>query len=84
MSDHKPISAFYEVFLEAIIPEKYQSVHSLVLREFDRLENETRPTVHVSSEELQFGPISFLDPVNRSLTLENTGTVIFLEGTSLW
>jgi hypothetical protein len=75
MSDHKPISAFYDISLEIIIPEKYHDIHSLVLRQFDRLENDARPVVHVFPEELQFGLISFLEPVTRSITLENTGTV---------
>jgi hypothetical protein len=75
MSDHKPISGFYNITLEAIIPEKFQNIHSLVLRQFDRLENDARPAVTISSEELNFGPISFLDPITRSIMLENTGTV---------
>jgi hypothetical protein len=83
MSDHKPISGFYEITLEAIIPEKFQNIHSLVLRQFDRLENDARPAITISSEELDFGSISFLDPVTRSIMLENTGTVDLLSTSHL-
>ena len=75
IGDHKPISAFFEVDLEAIIRDRYQDVHTSVLRELDRLENDARPTVSISTEELQFGRIYFLEPVTRSLTLENTSPV---------
>ena len=78
--DHKPVSAYFEVSLETIIRERFQSIHSAVLRELDKLENEARPVVSVSSEQLQFDTISFLEPSTRSLTLENTGRVIpFME-----
>jgi hypothetical protein len=50
-------------------------IHADALRELDRLENEARPTVHISSDELDFGDIYFLEPVTRSVVLENTGTV---------
>jgi hypothetical protein len=50
-------------------------MHADALRELDRLENEARPTVHISSDELDFGDIYFLEPVTRSVVLENTGTV---------
>lgn len=76
VGDHKPVSAFFDVCLEAIIPNRYQEVHANVLRELDRLENEARPTVSLSSEELYFDEINFLEPITRSAILQNTGTVV--------
>ena len=73
--DHKPISAYFNVCLEAIVPERFQAIHAGVLRELDKLENDARPIVSVSSEQLQFDTISFLEPTTRSLTLENIGPV---------
>lgn len=76
--DHKPVSAYFDVCLEAIILERFQAIHAVVLRELDKLENDARPMVSVSSEQLQFDTISFLEPVTRSLKLENTGVVFLL------
>jgi hypothetical protein len=73
--DHKPISAYFNVCLEAIVPERFEAIHAGVLRELDKLENDARPIVSVSSEQLQFDTISFLEPTTRSLTLENIGPV---------
>jgi len=76
--DHKPVSAYFDVCLEAIVPESFQAIHAGVLRELDRLENDARPVVSVSSEQLQFDTISFLEPTTRSLTLQNIGPVLSL------
>ena len=46
-----------------------------VLRELDRLENDARPTVSLSSEELHYDEINFLEPITRSVILQNSGTV---------
>ena len=73
--DHKPVSAFFQANVEAILPAPYQEIHAAVLRELDRLENDARPSVVISSEEIHFDKIFFLEPVTRAVTLENTGTV---------
>jgi inositol polyphosphate 5-phosphatase INPP5B/F len=75
IGDHKPVSALFDVCLEAIIPNRFQEVHANVLRELDRLENDARPTVSLSSEELHFDEINFLEPITRSVVLQNSGTV---------
>ena len=74
--DHKPVSAFFDVTLEMIIPERFQEIHSRIFRELDKLENDARPAVIISSEELNFEQINFLEPITRSTTLENIGTVL--------
>jgi hypothetical protein len=76
VGDHKPVSALFDVCLEAIIPNRFQEVQATVLRELDRLENDARPTVSLSSEELHFDEINFLEPITRSAILQNTGTVV--------
>jgi inositol polyphosphate 5-phosphatase INPP5B/F len=73
--DHKPVAGNFDVQHETIAPDRYQEVHSAVLRELDKLENDARPVVSISTELLQFGNIYFVEPITRSLTLENTGTV---------
>ena len=74
--DHKPISAFFDISLETIVPERFQEVHARILWELDKLENDARPAVTISSEELIFEKINFLEPITQSITLENIGTVI--------
>jgi len=74
MSDHKPISAYFDVTLQVIIPPKFQEIHATVLRELDRLENDSRPNVTISTDLLDFGNISFLEPTTRSLNISNAGT----------
>jgi inositol polyphosphate 5-phosphatase INPP5B/F len=78
--DHKPISALFDVELEIIIPTRYQDINKSVLLELDRLENDSRPVVSISTDSLHFGVIPYLEPVVRSFTLINTGTVIPLPG----
>ena len=46
-SDHKPLSAVYNLHYNAVIAEAKQHVHAEVARELDRAENEGRPTVTV-------------------------------------
>ena len=74
--DHKPISGYFDVQAETIIPERFRGTHASVLRELDRLENDARPNISVSLEQLQFPKISFLEPITQSLTIENTGLVL--------
>ena len=76
VGDHKPVSALFDVCLETIIPSRFQEVQATVLRELDRLENNARPNVSLSSEEIHFDEINFLEPITRSVILQNTGTVI--------
>jgi hypothetical protein len=69
------VSALFDVTLEAIVPERFHEVQGNILREFDKLENDAKPTVSISSEELHFGRINFLEPTTKSMTLVNTGPV---------
>ncbi|KAF2430396.1 DNase I-like protein, partial [Tothia fuscella] len=44
-SDHKPISAVFILKYDSVIPELKAKVHAEVVRNLDRNENETRPTI---------------------------------------
>ena len=70
------MSAFFDVCLEIIIRERLQEIHATILRELDKLENDSKPTVIISSEELHFESINFLEPITQSIALENIGSVI--------
>jgi hypothetical protein len=47
----------------------------MVLRELDRLENEARPTLEISNDNITFDKITYLEPQTHSITLKNTGHV---------
>jgi len=73
--DHKPVSALFDVTLEIIVPERFNEIHSMVLRELDRLENEARPVLELSDDQVHFGKIAYLEPRTRSVTIKNKGAV---------
>ncbi|KAL1835669.1 hypothetical protein VTJ49DRAFT_6252 [Mycothermus thermophilus] len=90
-SDHKPVSAVFNIHFDAAVPELKAKVHAEVARLLDRAENEGRPVVTVvldhhdgrsaqngsesSSPQVDFGDIEFLKKSSASLTLANTGGV---------
>lgn len=49
-SDHKPLSAVFTLTYDAVIPELRSRIHQEVTKEFDKTENEGRPSVTVVVE----------------------------------
>ncbi|KAI9841493.1 MAG: hypothetical protein M1837_000654 [Sclerophora amabilis] len=47
-SDHKPLSAIFELSYDAFVPELKAKVHQEVVREHDRAENEARPGITIA------------------------------------
>ncbi|GAB1213176.1 hypothetical protein ATERTT37_002325 [Aspergillus terreus] len=90
-SDHKPLAAGFTLKYESVVPDLKAKVHQEVVRELDKVENESRPGLTVvvdhhgyestnkSSEgdpnAINFGDILFDVPVTRSLTVANTSGV---------
>lgn len=89
-SDHKPLDAIFTLTYNAVIPELKAKVHQEVVRELDKAENEARPglTVVVDHHDdegetdtahdpnaVYFGGVPFDVPINRNLTIANTGGV---------
>ncbi|KAL5356531.1 Endonuclease/exonuclease/phosphatase [Aspergillus floccosus] len=90
-SDHKPLAAGFTLKYESVVPDLKAKVHQEVVRELDKVENESRPgltvvvdhhgyeTTNSASEgdpnAINFGAISFDVPVTRSLTVANTSGV---------
>ncbi|PYH93190.1 phosphatase family protein [Aspergillus ellipticus CBS 707.79] len=86
-SDHKPLAAGFTLTLETVDPQLKAKVHQEVVRELDKVENESRPGLTVvvdhhgnqlTSEDpnaVNFGDVPFDVPVTRSLTVANTSGV---------
>jgi len=83
-SDHKPISATFQLAFPAVVPDLRAKIHGEVAREVDKLENDCRPVVTViidqpdgspSDEDvINFGPVRFWESKCRNVTVANTGT----------
>ncbi|CAG8602320.1 2030_t:CDS:10 [Paraglomus occultum] len=75
-SDHKPVSAAFEMKVKIIHPDKQANVHSSVVREWDKLENERIPDVAVSTNQVDFGKLTpDMLPKSEILMIENIGKV---------
>ncbi|THC93871.1 hypothetical protein EYZ11_006653 [Aspergillus tanneri] len=90
-SDHKPLAAGFTLTFESVIPHLKAKVHQDVVRELDRAENESRPSLTVvvdrhgvgmiehesqaDPDAVNFGHIPFDVPVKRYLTVANTSGV---------
>lgn len=83
-SDHKPVDAVFTIDYEAVVPELKSKIQQEVAREFDRAENEGRPSITVLvdsrnnhetelTQGVDFGEISYLRRVRKDLTIANTG-----------
>ncbi|PWY72904.1 phosphatase family protein [Aspergillus heteromorphus CBS 117.55] len=86
-SDHKPLAAGFTLTLETVDPQLKAKVHQEVVRELDKVENESRPGLTVVVDHhgnqptsgdpnaVNFGDVPFDVPVTRSLTVANTSGV---------
>ena len=75
-SDHRPVSGLYLVVIKYECDEKRSNrIREELIREFDRLENDSIPTIEVNPRppEIIFNHIRYLDKPNYSLTIKNTG-----------
>ncbi|KAF9894070.1 hypothetical protein FE257_009043 [Aspergillus nanangensis] len=90
-SDHKPLAAGFTISYESVVPDLKSKVHQKLVRELDKVENESRPGLTVvidnhghknsndSSDEdpnaVNFGGVAFDVPMRRTLTVANTSGV---------
>lgn len=75
-SDHRPVSALFQVPIKQVVKEARQTVLHELLQELDRKENDTIPDASISTSDISFGEVRFGVPVTRTFTLENTGKVL--------
>lgn len=74
-SDHKPVSATFNVTVPVKDDVKYRQVQREVIAEVDKNENELLPAISLSTQHVDFGPIGFDQSVQRNIRLQNTGRV---------
>jgi phosphatidylinositol-bisphosphatase len=75
-SDHRPVSGLYLVVIKYECDEKRSSrIREELIREFDRLENDSIPTIEVDPRppEIKFTHIRYLDKPNYILKIKNIG-----------
>jgi inositol polyphosphate 5-phosphatase INPP5B/F len=75
MSDHRPVAAICQVGVKSVMQQARQVVLGELIKEWDRLENDSIPDAAVSKTDLDFAEVRFGVPVVRSITLENVGRV---------
>ncbi|XP_064627898.1 type II inositol 1,4,5-trisphosphate 5-phosphatase-like isoform X2 [Lineus longissimus] len=75
ISDHKPVSAVFNVYAKVIDTAKYKRVYEDVMKKLDRLENEFLPQVSLDRVELHFKDVMFIEPQCQHITIANTGQV---------
>ncbi|KAF9281496.1 hypothetical protein BGZ68_006616 [Mortierella alpina] len=74
LSDHKPVSALFKLKVKTLLKDKQLEVHQAIVRELDRYENECLPDATLSTSNIVFDEVRYLEPKKTSLTLKNTGT----------
>ncbi|KAI9207174.1 Endonuclease/exonuclease/phosphatase [Polychytrium aggregatum] len=76
LSDHKPVMALFQAKIRSIVNEKLVKTRTALIHELDKLENESIPDLHVSTNEIVFDNVRFLVPQAKSIVIENRGQVI--------
>lgn len=75
ISDHKPVSALFEVGVRVVNVEKEKQVMEDVIRKLDRHENENLPQVELGTTEIIFKDVQFLEKQTATLKIVNIGQV---------
>ncbi|XP_020626629.1 inositol polyphosphate 5-phosphatase OCRL-1-like [Orbicella faveolata] len=75
ISDHKPVSALFEVGVRVVNVEQERQVMEDVIRKLDRKENENLPQVQLGTTEIIFKDVQFLEKQTATLEIVNTGQV---------
>ncbi|ODN00527.1 Type II inositol 1,4,5-trisphosphate 5-phosphatase [Orchesella cincta] len=86
LSDHKPVSSFFNAKIKVINPARQRKVYEETLKQMDRIENEYLPQVtvdipgtnqssHSNRNEINFGRVKFMEALRKTFTVANTGQV---------
>lgn len=71
-SDHKPVYGVFRVQIKTKDELLFKKIHEEVLKLVDKRENENQPQINVETTVLDFGTVSFNEPVVREFTVSNT------------
>jgi len=75
LSDHKPVSALFDVKVKVVDERKQKKVFEEIMKHLDKLENDYLPQVECDTLELNFGAVTFMESSMRSVGITNTGQV---------
>ena len=75
MSDHKPVSAIFDVGIKVIDKSKRQKIREEIMKKLDMLENDFLPQVMVDQTDIIFDEVRFMESVFKVLAIANTGQV---------
>jgi phosphatidylinositol-bisphosphatase len=73
LSDHKPVSVLLDVGIKLVDKSKRSVVLSEVHQTLDKLENETKPVVALSTLDIVFKDVKFGHVQTQELIIKNTG-----------
>ncbi|KAF9386550.1 hypothetical protein CPC16_007480 [Podila verticillata] len=73
ISDHKPVSAFFKLKVKTLLRDKQAEVHQAIVKELDKYENECMPDATISTSNIVFDDVRYLEPKKTSITIKNTG-----------
>jgi phosphatidylinositol-bisphosphatase len=80
ISDHKPVSAMFEIGAQQVVQDKKRTVYDSLIRQLDSWENQAIPKVEIRPPQIELGDqVRFDEPVRRTLTIENIGAVTVVE-----
>lgn len=75
ISDHKPVSALFDVGIKVIDWVAHKKVYEDVMKQLDRIENEFLPQVTLDRVEMSFKDVMFVQPQTQYVIIANTGQV---------
>ena len=76
LSDHKPVSALFDVKVKVVDQKKQKKVFEETMKHLDKLENDYLPQVECDTMELNFGVVTFMESEIRNVGITNTGQVV--------
>ena len=79
ISDHKPVSACFEIGAKEVIKDRKRIVYDSLIRQLDSWENQAIPKVDIRPAQVDLGLVRFDEIVRKSIVIENTGSVTVVE-----
>ena len=75
ISDHKPVSARFQITCKSIVLDRKRSVYNDVIRMLDRWENDSVPKVELNCDTVNFGQVRYMVEASQTVRLSNTSQV---------
>ncbi|KAF0974286.1 hypothetical protein FDP41_006896 [Naegleria fowleri] len=76
MSDHKPVTSWFEVGVKKIVEEKYKKCYLDIIKMLDKLENDMLPEVAITGQSINYENVKYDEPITQTVCLHNTGQVV--------